>query len=920
MNFLAPIEYILLKVFETSYAVTNNYGIALILMSITVTLGTYPLYYLADIWKKKEDTIQFEMKKEIDDIKRVFKGQKQFYLIQTTYRFHNYKSWYSLRAALGLLIQIPFFFAAYNVLSSYQGYINHSFLCFSDLSKPDSILFGINLLPIIMTVVNLISSIVYTRSFSIKDNKQLTILALLFFVFLYNSPSALLIYWTNNNILSLIKSYFLNRQKIIKYPSDSDKKDLKLVFIASILYTLFLFSQFIINQYIEPKYILLLFFIWNFFFIPFCYLKRNKNPIVALRLFLKENYLLCLILGIFIPIYVLKPHISIINIKPLDALVLFISLFLLTCKQVIKLLNLEAKKISVESKKNLFISFILFFLVISIVMPLKTYLSSPDEIGCNYSRILIVGITILILLSFLAYFFLKFGNVFTYICGIFLIVVSILNMLFPINVGVISGFGLTLDKVFTYVSFEYFCRDVFIGFIAIIISYVIHKKNIAYVKYFTLIILCVTLVQIFLKKSNYISPQSYKQKENVTKLPEKYYQMHNLSSTKPNILYICLDMFNSEYIPLLQKDIENFDEEFRGFTFYKDCLSISGWTHTSFGGALYYGNDYSPINNNNNKVSLQEAGEEAMKKLNKLLEKNNYSSNYINDVILRENPLQNTSVYDIANYYCYKNNESLSSISKLKLLEMLSLFQIVPTVIKRYIYDESKWIIYGEPAAIEWTRDYVLKSISYLSLLPEMSSNTAEKSTFLSIRTDLPHDPYGITSDGNLIKDNYPDQNQKSFYTAKAAYYSAKKTIELLLLYFDWMKQNNVWDNTVIVLFSDHGNNYHDNNIPTKKNISEEEAGYFSRSNALYLIKPINCKNDFKIDSTTYKSNGDILYDVFKSLDIENDIKPCTIDGIRYYSYMKSMEDRINNKSVVDYASYKVDGSIFSQDSWTRIE
>lgn len=304
MIILKPLEIILQKVFEWTYSITNNYGVSLILMSLIVTIGTGPLYYLADIWKKKEDNIQLEMKKEIDDIKRAFSGKKQFYMIQATYRMHNYKSYYALRAALGLLIQIPFFFAAYNMLSSFQGYIGHSFLCFSDLAEPDSLLFGINILPIIMTIINIVSSIIYTRSFNVKDNKQLLILSFVFFVFLYNSPAALLIYWTNNNILSLLKSYFLNKNKIIKYQSKEERQIIKKISIFSIIYFSFLLSLFIINhKEAYTKYMLLINFFIFFVLLLINNIEQIKNPMNTLKIIFKKNIVLIVLLISSIYIY-----------------------------------------------------------------------------------------------------------------------------------------------------------------------------------------------------------------------------------------------------------------------------------------------------------------------------------------------------------------------------------------------------------------------------------------------------------------------------------------------------------------------------------------------------------------------------------------------------------------------------------------
>jgi len=118
---------------------------------------------------------------------------------------------------MGIIFQIPFFFAAYNVLSHFTGYNNVSFGAIKNLSEPDGILFGINILPLIMTLLNILSSFYYTKSFKIKDNTQQFVLAGVFLLLLYDSPAALLLYWTCNNFLSLIKSFI----SLIKFPPQS---------------------------------------------------------------------------------------------------------------------------------------------------------------------------------------------------------------------------------------------------------------------------------------------------------------------------------------------------------------------------------------------------------------------------------------------------------------------------------------------------------------------------------------------------------------------------------------------------------------------------------------------------------------------------------------------------------------------------
>ena len=69
------------------------------------------------------------------------------------------------------------------------------------------------MLPIAMTLINIIAGAIYTKGFSFKEKAQIYGMALVFLVILYNSPSGLVLYWTMNNVFSLIKKYFLQTQE-----------------------------------------------------------------------------------------------------------------------------------------------------------------------------------------------------------------------------------------------------------------------------------------------------------------------------------------------------------------------------------------------------------------------------------------------------------------------------------------------------------------------------------------------------------------------------------------------------------------------------------------------------------------------------------------------------------------------------------
>ena len=117
----------------------------------------------------------------------------------------------ALRACFGFLIQVPVFFSAYLFLSIISELEGVRFLIFKDLSAPDKIIntpyISINIFPIVITFISIISSYIYAKNLSINEKIQLWLLAFFFFIILYKSPSALVFYWTLNNLFSLCKNY-----------------------------------------------------------------------------------------------------------------------------------------------------------------------------------------------------------------------------------------------------------------------------------------------------------------------------------------------------------------------------------------------------------------------------------------------------------------------------------------------------------------------------------------------------------------------------------------------------------------------------------------------------------------------------------------------------------------------------------------
>lgn len=209
---IMPLQIMFEAIYNIAYSVIGNPGLTIVVFSLAINFLVLPLYRRADAMQEEERDIEQKLHKGVQHIKKTFRGDEQMLMLQTYYRQNHYKPTYVLRGAMPLFLEIPFFIAAYRFLSNLKLLQGVAFGPISDLGQPDSMLmvagFSINLLPIVMTAVNLVSSYLFTRGYPLKTKVQLFGMALFFLVFLYNSPAGLVFYWTLNNVFSLIKTIF----------------------------------------------------------------------------------------------------------------------------------------------------------------------------------------------------------------------------------------------------------------------------------------------------------------------------------------------------------------------------------------------------------------------------------------------------------------------------------------------------------------------------------------------------------------------------------------------------------------------------------------------------------------------------------------------------------------------------------------
>jgi len=119
---------------------------------------------------------------------------------------------------LPMLVQIPIFFGFYSMLGSAIELRNSHFLWIHDLSQPDTIThllgFPINLLPIIMAGTMVWQMAISPKSGDAAQQRIMYFMPVIFLTFCYNYASGLALYWTTQNIFSIVQLYLTRNQPL----------------------------------------------------------------------------------------------------------------------------------------------------------------------------------------------------------------------------------------------------------------------------------------------------------------------------------------------------------------------------------------------------------------------------------------------------------------------------------------------------------------------------------------------------------------------------------------------------------------------------------------------------------------------------------------------------------------------------------
>lgn len=190
----------------------GTYAAAIIVLTIIIKLLLYPLQNKATASMKKMQALQPKMtelrEKYQDDPQRMNTELMKLYKDYGVNPFGG---------CLPMLIQIPIFFGFYNMLGKAVELRNSSFLWVNDLSQPDTVYdiagLPINPLPLLMAGTMFWQMAITPKSGDPVQQRVFMFMPVIFVFFCYNFASALALYWTVQNIFSIVQLYLTRNQE-----------------------------------------------------------------------------------------------------------------------------------------------------------------------------------------------------------------------------------------------------------------------------------------------------------------------------------------------------------------------------------------------------------------------------------------------------------------------------------------------------------------------------------------------------------------------------------------------------------------------------------------------------------------------------------------------------------------------------------
>ncbi|MBI2712519.1 MAG: membrane protein insertase YidC [Bdellovibrio sp.] len=197
--------YPLLKILKWFYGFFENYGLAIILLTLLLKIATYPLTYKSMKSMKKMAKLQPQLQK----LREKYKDDREALNREMLSMMKNH-GYNPMAGCIPILIQMPIFFALYRVLySSIELYHAPFALWIHDLSSRDPFYVTPVLLAGMMFVQQKLTPNTATDP---AQARMMQIMPLIFGAFMLALPSGLTIYMLVNSLASIVQQMILNKK------------------------------------------------------------------------------------------------------------------------------------------------------------------------------------------------------------------------------------------------------------------------------------------------------------------------------------------------------------------------------------------------------------------------------------------------------------------------------------------------------------------------------------------------------------------------------------------------------------------------------------------------------------------------------------------------------------------------------------
>jgi YidC/Oxa1 family membrane protein insertase len=217
MNFgmFKVVSQFLLNFLNTIHSVVKSYGIAILVLTLVVRLVLWPLQSKANQTMRKTALLGPKMQ----ELREKYKDDPTR-MNQEVMKLYKQYGINPVGGCLPMAIQIPIFFGLYQMLAQAVELRNAKFLWVQDLSQPDTVAhlpvlgWPVNIIPLCMAATQVWLMLMTPKTGDSTQRRIMMFTPLIFLFFCYNFAAALALYYTAQNLFSILQFYQNKRQPV----------------------------------------------------------------------------------------------------------------------------------------------------------------------------------------------------------------------------------------------------------------------------------------------------------------------------------------------------------------------------------------------------------------------------------------------------------------------------------------------------------------------------------------------------------------------------------------------------------------------------------------------------------------------------------------------------------------------------------